>query len=98
MDRRIARTRQVGLDLVEIWNFIADDNVRAADRLLDRIDAALLSLRDNPLMGRARPELGAAIRSFPIGNYIAYFRPVPDGIELVRVLSGYLDISQDDFG
>ena len=98
MARRIARTPRASLDLIEIWTFIADDNEKAADRLIDRIGATLLSLRDNPLMGRARPELGTDLRSFPVGSYIAYFKPLPDGIELVRVLSGYMDISQDDFG
>src|SRR5215470_2868674 len=46
MAREILRRPQARLDLIEIWNFIADDNERAADRILDRIDKTLNMLRD----------------------------------------------------
>nr|WP_148663558.1 type II toxin-antitoxin system RelE/ParE family toxin [Bosea vaviloviae] len=36
------------------------------------------------------------IRSFPVGNYVLFYRPLADGIELVRVLSGYQDIQPED--
>jgi toxin ParE1/3/4 len=55
-------------------------------------------LRDNPLAGRARPELAENVRSFPVGNYVIFYRPLQDGIEIVRVLSGYRDLLPDDFG
>lgn len=51
---------------------------------------------DNPKAGRARPELAESIRSFPVGNYILFYRPIQDGIELVRFLSARLDIDADD--
>ena len=47
--------------------------------------------------GRARPELGEEVRSFPIGNYVVFYKPLAAGIELVRVLSGYRDIDESDF-
>jgi toxin ParE1/3/4 len=28
------------------------------------------------------------VRSFPVGNYVVFYRVVTDGIELVRVLHG----------
>jgi len=43
--------------LIEIWNFIAADSERAADKLLDRIEEILRMLGDNPKAGRVRPEL-----------------------------------------
>lgn len=96
MANRFLRKPQARLDLLEIWQFIADDNVTAADRFLDRIEHALTMLRDNPLAGRARPELAAELRSFPVGNYVLFYRPLPDGIELIRALNGYKDIQPDD--
>jgi toxin ParE1/3/4 len=42
--------------------------------------------------GPPRPELGENIRSFPVGNYILFYKPLEGGIELVRVLSRYRDI------
>lgn len=43
-------------------------------------------------MGRARPELGPAIRSFPIGKYVVFYEPIQDGIDVFRVLSGARDV------
>ena len=79
-----------------IWTFIADDNARAADALIDRLDRVADMLADTPLAGRARPELGPKLRSYPVGNYIIFYVPVPDGIEIVRVMNGRQDIGADD--
>lgn len=65
---RILRSPRARLDIIEIWGFIADDNEAAADAVLDKIEHALSILRDNPLAGRARPELARDIRSFVVGN------------------------------
>jgi len=97
MAREILRRPQARLDLIEIWNFIADDNERAADRMLDRIDKTLNMLRDRPQVGRQRPELASELRSFPIGNYVLFYLPLPNGIDLLRVRSSYLDVGPDDF-
>jgi toxin ParE1/3/4 len=96
MSREIRRRPQASLDLIEIWSFIADDNEAAADRMLDRFEQALRMLRDRPKAGRERPELAPELRSFPLGNYILFYLPLPNGIDLVRV-SSYLDIEPSDF-
>lgn len=43
-------------------------------------------------MGKACEELQPSIRSFPVGKYILFYRPIEGGIELVRVLHGARDI------
>ena len=93
----IFRRPQAQLDLIEIWTFIADDNEVAADRVLDRIDSVLRMLSEQPEAGRARPELAPRLRSFPVGNYVLFYLPLEGGVELVRALSGYLDIGPEDF-
>jgi plasmid stabilization system protein ParE len=45
---------------------------------------------------RGRGELAASLRSFPVGNYIVFYLPLPDGINVVRILNGYRDITADD--
>ena len=50
-----------------------------------------------PLAGRARPELLDELRSFPSGNYVVFYLPRPDGVEVVRVLSAFLDLDQAEF-
>jgi toxin ParE1/3/4 len=96
MANEIFRRPRARLDLIEIWSYIADDNEAAADRMLDRFDRALRMLSDQPLAGRERPELAAGLRSFPVGNYVLYYRPLPNGVDLIRVRSGYMDIEPED--
>ena len=96
MAHKILRTPRARQDLLEIWLYVADDKPSAADKLLDRFESVLRTLRDNPQLGRARPELADALRSMAVGRYILFYRPVSNGIELVRVRSGYMDIQPDD--
>ena len=96
MSRTTTRRPRAETDLVEIWSYIADDNEPAADRLLGRVDGVLKMLLEHPQAGRLRPELKPELRSLPVGNYVVFYRPTPDGIEVVRVLSGYLDLTPDD--
>ena len=84
-------------DLLSIWLYIAADNDSAADRLLDRIDAALQLLAENPRAGSGRPELGDDVRSFVVGRYTLFYGVVEDGIELYRVIHSARDIGVDAF-
>jgi toxin ParE1/3/4 len=52
------RTRRAEEDLIEIWTFIAQDDVTAADQLLDRIDAVVRGWPTIPLWG----QLGRTLR------------------------------------
>jgi len=47
-------------DLDEIWDFIADDNIDAADRVIADILQALSSLVPFPHQGHRRPDLTSA--------------------------------------
>lgn len=79
-------------DIIEIWNYIAQNNSRAADALLDRIDAKLSLLSQNPKLGRRRDELTADLRSFAVGRYILFYRECTGGIVLVRALHSARDL------
>ena len=79
-------------DLDDIWWYIAQDNPDAADRLLDKIEEQCQALAQFPKMGINRDKLMPALRSFPIGNYLIFYFPIADGIEVIRVLSGMRDI------
>ncbi len=79
-------------DLDDIWWCIAQDNSDAADMLLDKIEERLQTLAQFPNMGINRDELMTSLRSLPIGNYMIFYLPLDDGIEVVRVLSGMREI------
>jgi toxin ParE1/3/4 len=87
---------QADLDLDSIWNFIAADDIQAAERQIDRIGKVFQMLVENPLAGRQRPELRKDIRSFPVGSYVVFYTALPDGIEVARVMNSRQDIDADD--
>ena len=83
-------------DLDEIWNFIADDNVDAANRVESAIIAACSSLARYPLLGSRRTEITPlpvrfwTVTRFP--NYIVVYRPDTQPLQVVAVLHGKRDI------
>lgn len=46
-----------------------------------------------PRSGRSRNELGRQMRSFPVRNYVLYYRTTVTKGEIVRVLSGAMDVN-----
>ncbi|MDA9399477.1 type II toxin-antitoxin system RelE/ParE family toxin [Bradyrhizobium sp. CCBAU 45389] len=96
MANRFRKAPQADLDLDSIWDFIASNSVRAADKQIARIGEIFEMLLENPLAGRERRELRAGLRSFPAGNYVIFYVPLPDGVEIVRVMHGRQDISAED--
>ena len=89
---RIYRTREAVADLDAIWDYIARDNLTAADRMLDALNERFLLLAKNPEIGELQPLLAdGQYRRFTYRSYVIYYRPVDDGIVLVRVLHGARD-------
>ena len=89
---RVQFTVQAGRDLEEIEEFISLDNPDAAARLLLSIQEKCALVSRQPHMGRARFDLASELRGFPVGNYLIFYRPATDGIEVIRVLHGARDI------
>ena len=79
-------------DLADIWFYIAQESPVDADKFVDFIYDKCKTLAASPGLGVERPELAPSIRSFPIGNYVVFYRQVKAGIEIARVLSGKRDI------
>ncbi|WEK04771.1 MAG: type II toxin-antitoxin system RelE/ParE family toxin [Candidatus Devosia phytovorans] len=73
-------------DRQDIWLYIANDSVRAADDIIDSIIAVSQRAGDYPESGQPRPELGDGIRSIPLGNYVIYYRLLPRAVFVLRIL------------
>ncbi len=82
------------LDLLDIWEFIAENSPDRADEFLDRLVGKLQTLALHPGMGKRREELLAGLRSFPMGNYVVFYREIDDGIDVIRILHGSRDIEE----
>ena len=79
-------------DLEEIYDYIALDNVDAAERLKDRLQKRWRAAAENPGTGRMRDELQSNLRSVREGNYLIFYHQLNDGIEILRILHGARDI------
>ncbi len=81
------------LDLDEIWDYIAQDNIDAADRWIDKLFEAFHSLAKTPRMGHKREDLTAfPVLFWPVGAYLILYRIQEDLIEIVAVTQGARDI------
>lgn len=91
MPRILKRPRAL-TDVVEIWDYIADESEERADAFVSLIDAKIAILSAQPMMGRSRDELTVGLRSFAFGHYVVFYFPLTRGVEIVRVLHGARDI------
>jgi toxin ParE1/3/4 len=89
---KVVRSSRAVIDLADIVEYIAAHNVTAARRLLDRFDELFNQLAQNPQMGQRREELAPSARTMSVGNYVVVFRPISDGVEVIRVVHGARDI------
>ncbi|MEI9895940.1 MAG: type II toxin-antitoxin system RelE/ParE family toxin [Chthoniobacter sp.] len=94
---QILRTRASRSDYDEIWSYIAVRDLAAADRVVDQFDATLKVIASTPHIGRKVDELASGLRSFPLGNYLIFYRPIEDGIQLIRLLHGAREITPEYF-
>jgi len=96
---RVRKSSVARADLIDIWQYIADDSPVEADQFLDVIEETLLLIAESPRMGKGREELAPQLRSFPVGDYRVFYRELDsqEGIEVVRVLNAAQDIDAAHF-
>lgn len=90
---RVSYAPQAEDDLVGIADYIARDKPEAARRWVERLRETCETLATQPEMGELRSEFGVVgCRSFSLGKYVIFFRPVDHGIEVARVVHGSRDM------
>jgi len=89
---RFRISTQAARDIEDIWKYLAPNNLKAADTLFDTLRESFPKLAKFPQMGKLRGELAPFLRSFPVKNYLIFYRPIDEGIEIVRILHGSQDI------
>ncbi|MBW4508306.1 MAG: type II toxin-antitoxin system RelE/ParE family toxin [Scytonematopsis contorta HA4267-MV1] len=80
-------------DLQEINDYLFAKNPDIANKFLDTMIQKFEILANFPNMGRRRDELSTALRSFPVDDYLIFYQQFEEGIEIVRVVSGYRDLN-----
>jgi plasmid stabilization system protein ParE len=80
-------------DLDEIWEYIAHDNIDAADGWVGKLFEAFDKLARNPGMGHKREDLTAfPVLFWPVGAYLIIYRVQKEFVEIVAVTQGARDI------
>jgi toxin ParE1/3/4 len=90
--QRLRITPRATLDLIEIWNYIADDSLENADRFIDELYETIGQLSRHPGMGRQREELAPGLRSFPHHRHVIFYKADSNSVDIVRVLHGARDV------
>jgi antitoxin ParD1/3/4/toxin ParE1/3/4 len=77
------------IDLNEIWDFIAEDSIDAADRVRDHILAAIESLARTPNQGHRRNDLTSRpLRFWRVHDYLIAYAPEDDPLLVLAILHG----------
>jgi toxin ParE1/3/4 len=92
---KVRFTRHAREDLLDIWLYIARQKSEAvADRVYDRIEETCRFLRDHRQLGPARAEIAEDARALVIERWLALYRLVDDGVQVVRVVDGSRDLAK----
>ena len=95
----IIRSKQARQDLIDLAHYIALDNIEAGYRFLDAAEDAFRDPERMPFSGSAREYQDSSlsgIRMWPVKGfrkYLIFYRPLDDGIEIIRVLHSARDIA-----
>ena len=96
---RVLRTPEARGDIKEIARYLAHEQHRrrAAERFVQELDREFQLYATQPRIGTARPDLGEQYRSFTHQRWVVIYRPLDDGILILRVVDGSRDFA-DIFG
>jgi toxin ParE1/3/4 len=92
---RLLWTPQAETDVLDIYGFIALDNLGAADRILDKLQSNVQMLVRNPRLCQRRPDIRPPMRIFVQHPYLILYETHPDtdegpisAVEIVRIVDG----------
>ena len=92
MIRDLVIRAQARADLVEIWNYIAADNPKAADKVGRAFDAAVEMLQSTPGVGHPRPDVrDKPYRFWRVYSYMIAYQYTDKTVAIIRVIHGRRD-------
>ena len=100
MLRRVFRRPAANRDLIDCFVYIGKDSEESAARFLKAAEQTFLEIADMPGMGIVTSFgdfEGSNFRRWRIRgfeNFLIFYRPLEDGIEVIRVLHGAREIER----
>ena len=81
------------VDLEEIWEYIAADNIDAADRWIEKLFNSFETIARMPGSGHKRDDLTSyPVLFWTVGAYLIIYRAERQPVEIVAVTQGSRDI------
>jgi toxin ParE1/3/4 len=95
MTDRFRLTKPAIQDIEEIADYIAQQSgLEQSENFLSKLESKFSKIVNFPLIGRKRDEILTNIRTIPLDKYLILYMPIGDDIEILRVVSGYRDLSK----
>jgi toxin ParE1/3/4 len=95
MTDRFRLTKPAVQDIEEIADYIAQQSgLEQSENFLSKLESKFSKIVNFPLLGRKRDEILTNIRTIPLDKYLILYMPIGDDIEILRVVSGYRDLSK----
>jgi len=81
-------------DLQDIWEYVSEDSLDAADRILEDFYNAFVQLAEMPGMGHKRQDLTTRdVLFWPVHSYLVIYK-LSDPLRIVRVIHGKRDVKK----
>lgn len=91
--KRFILTPRARRDVNDIWDYIAGDNIEAADRVLDALNNAMVKLAKSPGIGHWREELADKRHRFLlVYSYLIVYRHETKPLQIIRILHAARDV------
>jgi toxin ParE1/3/4 len=80
-------------DLIGIWEYLAETNLKAADRILQALEKAMRKLFRESGIGHLREDLADRQHRFLlVYSYLIVYRPETKPLQILRVLHAARDV------
>ncbi|ODT98530.1 MAG: hypothetical protein ABS79_05725 [Planctomycetes bacterium SCN 63-9] len=86
---RSARAQQ---DLEAILDYLDAQNPETVDRFALKFDQMCNLYAAHPHIGASAEAYATNLRHFTVWNYAIFYRPIPEGIEIIRIIHGARDL------
>lgn len=90
--KRLVITIDASRDLSEISDYFLEQSIEAGDRFVEGFGKKCQHLAEFPYLGRSYAQLVPGLRGIPLMDYIIFYEIVGEGIEILRVISGYRNL------
>ncbi|MEM1253940.1 MAG: type II toxin-antitoxin system RelE/ParE family toxin [Cyanobacteria bacterium P01_H01_bin.21] len=94
MTSQFRLTKPAVKDIEQIADYIAQKSgLEQAEQFLEKLDSKFAKIAQFPKLGRQRNEVLPNLRSLSLDSYLILYMPIDQNIDILRVVSGYRDLS-----